>query len=75
MITCEDKMKNYILKYNYVVVFPDKKVELFTSLRKIQDAICIDSSTISKKLKESDFNYFQARGTDFVFFIHKIKAE
>ena len=75
MITSESDMKNYLIRYNYIVVFPDKKVELFTSLRKIQDAICIDSSTISKKLKDKDYNYFQARGSDFIFFIHKIRAE
>tara|TARA_B100001063_G_scaffold239815_1_gene263923 strand:+ start:22676 stop:22906 length:231 start_codon:yes stop_codon:yes gene_type:complete len=73
MLTSEIKMKDYINKNSYMVVFPDKKVELFGSLRKIQDAISVDSSTISKKLKEQDFNYFKAKGGDYVFFIQKLK--
>ena len=72
MITNESIMKEHINKNNYIVIFPDKKVELFSSLRKIQEAISIDSSTISKKLKNQDFNYFQAKGSDFIFYIHKL---
>ena len=72
MITNESTMKEYINKNNYMVIFPDKKVELFSSLRKIQEAISIDSSTISKKLKNQDFNYFQAKGCEFIFYIRKL---
>tara|TARA_Y100000592_G_C5340156_1_gene253817 strand:- start:330 stop:569 length:240 start_codon:yes stop_codon:yes gene_type:complete len=75
MITSERKMKEFVQKKSYVVIFPDKKVELFSSLRKIQDAICIDSSTISKKLKETPFNYFKAKGSDFIFFIQKLDVD
>ena len=31
MITLEQDMEQYINKYKYMVVFPDKKVELFNS--------------------------------------------
>ena len=72
MITNENKMKEHISKNNYMVIFPDKKVELFSSLRKIQNAISIDSSTISKKLKIQEYNYFQAKGSDFIFYIRKL---
>ena len=41
MITLEQDMEKYINKYKYMVVFPDKKVELFKSLRDIQKSICI----------------------------------
>ena len=58
-----------------MVIFPDQKVELFSSLRKIQNAISVDSSTISKKLKENDFNYFKAKGSEFVFFIKKLDVD
>ena len=30
MITLEQDMEKYINKYKYMVVFPDKKVELFS---------------------------------------------
>jgi len=49
MIESEKVMKDYIKKNSYMVIFPDQKVELFSSLRKIQNAISVDSSTISKK--------------------------
>mgnify|MGYP001317008598 FL=1 len=51
-IVSEQEMTNYMNKMHYMVVFPDKKIELFESLRRVQDAICIDYSTISKKLKK-----------------------
>ena len=34
-ISNEDKMNSFIEKFCYLVVFPDKKVELFKSLREI----------------------------------------
>jgi hypothetical protein len=72
MFTTETQIKNYIQKNSYIVIFPDKKVEVFSSLRKIQDAISVDSSTISKKLKEQNYNYFKAKGSEYIFFIHKL---
>lgn len=71
MITMENEMEKYIKKYNYLVVFPDKKVELFKSLRDIQNSICIDSSTISKKLNNGE-NMFTQKGSDFIFFIKQL---
>lgn len=69
----EQKMKSYIKKKNYLVVFPDKKTELFQSLRQIQKAISVDSSTISKKLS-NDEHIITAKGTGYVFFIYKIES-
>ena len=71
MITREKEMEEYLSKYKYVVVFPDKKVELYKSLRDIQNAISIDSSTISKKLK-NDEHIFTAKGSEFIFYIEVI---
>lgn len=71
MITQEQDMEKYINKYIYLVIFPDKKIELFKSLRDIQNSISIDSSTISKKLTKGE-NMFSAKGTDYVFYIGRL---
>ena len=71
MITMEHEMEKYIKKYNYLVIFPDKKVELFKSLRDIQNSICIDSSTISKKLNNNE-NMFTPKGSEYVFYIKQL---
>ena len=70
-MTKEKDMTDYIKKYNYLVIFPDKKIELFKSLRDIQNSISIDSSTISKKLK-NDEHIFTAKGSEFIFYIEVI---
>ena len=67
----EKDMKDYVKKYNYLVIFPDRKVELFKSLRDIQNSISIDSSTISKKLK-NDEHIFTAKDSKFIFYIEVI---
>ena len=71
MITIENEMEKYIKKYNYLVIFPDKRAELFKSLRDIQNSISIDSSTISKKLSQGE-NMFTAKGNDFIFYIKQL---
>ncbi len=73
-ITSENKMNKFINKYNYLVVFPDKKPKLYKSLRDIESEISVAASTISKKLKEGDSCICQSRGTDFYFFVHSIKG-
>ena len=71
LMTKEKDMKNYVQKYNYMVIFPDRKVELFKSLRDIQNSISIDSSTISKKLKNNE-HIFTAKGSEYIFYIQTI---
>ena len=71
MITLETEMETYVNKYKYLVVFPDRNVELFKSLRDIQNSICIDSSTISKKLNNGE-NMFTAKGSGFIFYIKQL---
>mgnify|MGYP001480526174 CR=1 FL=1 len=73
-ITSENEMNKFINKYNYLVVFPDKKPKLYKSLRDIESEISVAASTISKKLKEGDSCICQSRGTDFYFFVHSIKG-
>ena len=70
-ISSENEMTKYMKKMRYMVVFPDKKIELFESLREIQTAICIDYSTISKKLSNGE-NIFMAKGNGFIFFIKRL---
>lgn len=71
LITNEAKMKKYVNKNSYLVVFPDLSIKLFKSLREIQSDISIDSSTISKKLANNE-HYFTAKMTKYVFYIYKI---
>ena len=71
MITKERDMEKYVNKYKYLVVFPDQKVELFKSLRDIQESVSIDSSTISKKLSK-DEHIFIAKGSQYIFYIKQV---
>ena len=73
-ITSENEMNLFINKYNYLVVFSDKKPKLYKSLRDIEVEISVAASTISKKLKDCDSCICQSRGTDFYFFVHSIKG-
>ncbi len=68
----EDKMMTYVRTLKYLVVFPDKKTKIYSSLRDISEDICIDHTTISKKLKNEIGDLFISKGTDFYFWIHKI---
>jgi len=71
MIIKERDMEKYANKYKYLVIFPDKKGELFKSLRDIQESISIDSSTISKKLSNNE-HIFIAKGSQYIFYIKQV---
>ena len=43
-------MLNFYKSIKYLVIGPDKKIEGYNCLRDITEDICIDYSTISKKL-------------------------
>ena len=68
----EDKMMNYTRTLKYLVVFPDKKTQIYSSLRDMSLDISIDYSTISKKLKNETGDIFISKVTDFIFWIQKI---
>jgi hypothetical protein len=70
----ENQMLNHIKKIKYLVVYPDKTRHFYKSLREIGKEICVDSSTISKKMAETnnDSCICIARGSGFVFWIKKI---
>lgn len=68
----ENKMMNYVRKLKYLVVFPDKKTQIYSSLRDISLDISIDYTTISKKLKNDTGDIFISKLTGFYFWIQKI---
>ena len=71
MMNNVEEMKKFIKKNSYLLVGPDKEIELFGNLRKLGEAISIDSSTISKKLSRGE-NYFIPKGGEFIFYIKKL---
>ena len=71
-LTTETKMEKYIKKNNYLVIYPDASMKLYTSLRKIEEDILVHSSSISKKLKEEDYCICVSKGTNYVFYIKKL---
>jgi len=73
-IHTEREMLNHIKTIKYLVIYPDKTRHFFKSLRKIAKDICVDSSTISKKMAETnnDSCICTARGSGFIFWIKKI---
>tara|TARA_Y100000996_G_scaffold410352_1_gene392572 strand:- start:691 stop:924 length:234 start_codon:yes stop_codon:yes gene_type:complete len=71
-IETEDDMNAYYKNFRYLVIYPNKEMELFNSLRIISDEISIDYSTISKKLNEKNPCICKAKGTNYVFLIYKL---
>jgi len=68
----ENKMMDFVRTLKYLVVFPDKKTQIYRSLRDISEDICVDYSTISKKLKNESGDVFISKGAGFIFWIQKI---
>lgn len=71
MMSNVEEMKKFIKKNSYLLINPDQSIELFGNLRKLGQAISIDSSTISKKLNRGE-NYFIPKGGEFIFYIKKL---
>lgn len=72
IIKTSENMSKYYKKFNYIVFFPDKKYHLYYSLRDISNDICIDYSTISKKLCENNPCICKSKGTRYIFLISKL---
>ena len=69
----EEDYNKYLETLNYMVVYPDKTIKYYKSLRKIRSDIFVDSSTISKKLNENEGSCFvTCRINDYIYFIKKI---
>ena len=72
-ITKPEIMEEYVKHYNYVVIKADTSVEIYSSLRRIQDDISVDASTISKKLNENGGSCICiAKPMGYVFYIKKL---
>ena len=71
-IQTECQMLRFVKKLKYLVVFPDQTTHFYKSLREIAENICVDFSTISKKLDEEDHCICVARGSDYVFWVKKL---
>ena len=71
-LNTENKIMDFVRTLKYLVVFPDKKTQIYRSLRDISEDICVDYSTISKKLKNETGDVFISKGTEFIFWIQKI---
>lgn len=73
-ITREDDMERYVKSYKYLVIKADRSVELYQSLRRIQKDILVDSSTISKRMKENggDHCICVSKPMNYVFYIKKL---
>ena len=73
LITEKDYEK-YLNTLNYMVVYPDKVIKFYKSLRDIRSEIYVDSSTISKKLNENGGSCFvTCRINDYTYFIKKLE--
>lgn len=66
------EIKAYYDKIKYFVLFPDKKLKGFTSLREISREIYIDYSTISKRLSESNPCICYSSDNEYVFLVQKV---
>ncbi len=72
-IKTEKQMLSFVKKeIKYLVVFPDQTKQFYKSLREIAVNICVDASTISKKLDTSDQCICIARGSNYIFWIKKL---
>ncbi len=65
-IRTEKNIEKY-LKKKYIVIFPDKSILMFESLRNIEKYINVSASTISKKLKNNKRCVCKTKGTDYVY--------
>ena len=71
-INNEKQMLKYAKTIKYLVIFPDKTIKYFPSLRKITKDICIDYTTISKKLNETNPCICQSQNEGYIFLIQKL---
>ncbi len=71
-IKTEKEMSRFAKTIKYLTVFPDKTIKHYPSLRKIAEDICVDHTTISKKLGESNPCLCQSQNEGYIFLIRKL---
>ena len=65
-------LHSYVDKMKYLVIYQDRSSLLYHSLRDIAKDIKVDSSTISKNLKNNNFCYCSSKKTNLLFYIQKL---
>ena len=68
-----DDLKKFVEEYKYFVVDHEGNYVVYNSLRQMANSLCVDHSTISKKLKEDGHYYFINRETKDPFYITKLQ--
>ncbi len=71
-INNENEMLQFAKTIKYLVIFPDKTMKHFPSLRQITRDICVDYTTISKKLNETNPCICQSQNEGYIFLIRKL---
>jgi len=71
-INNEKEMLLYAKSVKYITIFPDKTMKHYPSLRKISEDICVDHTTISKKLAEENPCICQSQNGGYLFLIRKL---
>ena len=69
------KFESYMKQLNYLVIYPDKEVVFFKSLRNISEKIYVDHSTIAKKLKNEDSCYVISKLNNYMYYIKKMQLK
>ena len=70
----KNDIQEYLEKNPYFVMAPDYSVKMYKSLRDISREIFVDSSTISRKIKDSLLNecYCMSKTTKLLLYIRKM---
>lgn len=71
-IKTEKQMLTYSRTIKYLTIFPDKTIKYYTALRKIADDICVDHTTISKRLGENNPCICQSRSEGYIFLVRRL---
>ena len=71
-IKTDKQMLQYAKTIKYITIFPDKTIKFYSSLRKIAEDICVDHTTISKRLGETNPCICQSQGDGYIFLIRKL---
>lgn len=72
MLQDEEEFIEYIKSVKYLVIFPDKSCKMFFTLREVASEICVDHTTIFKKLKNIIHCFVTSKQSGFTFYIRKI---
>lgn len=72
MLEEEEDFIEYIKSVKYLVIFPDKSCKMLFTLREVASEICVDHTTIFKKLKNNVHCFVESKQSGFMFYIRKI---